>query len=114
MKFFSELKSCYRPQGNPASPAPPSADDGHRVPPDLQRINRSRVRRYRSRHWRPALSAIIEDQDSSQDRKSDKKSSGKSRSTGKIRCSYQSDHCTGNPNPMTVSFAGFAATPFMF
>ncbi|KAI4322581.1 hypothetical protein L6164_022258 [Bauhinia variegata] len=112
MKFFSELKSCYRPQ---VTPVPPSADDSHRVPPDLQHITRSRLRRPRSSHWRPVLSSIAEDQDSSVDRESYRRSSSKSRTRtrAKIRSLFQSDQRFGNSMPMRVAFAGFAATPFM-
>jgi hypothetical protein len=104
MKFF--FRSCYRPKGTPAPPAPeeeePKSDSNTHVSASLtvpsSRRNRlssttaSKSASAAAKHWRPALSMISEDSAAHQvfdkngaARVSVKKSSGKPRSLGNSR-----------------------------
>ncbi|XP_054814188.1 uncharacterized protein LOC129314788 [Prosopis cineraria] len=117
MKLFSEFRSCYRPHNTPASTAPPSDTDSHRVLDPAS--PRSRLQRS---HWRPSLSVIMEDSADQHRRtnldknnKSGKKLSAKPRSSLNTSCSFHTDIRPRNCiMPPVIVISPFSATPYMF
>ncbi|XP_030544393.1 uncharacterized protein LOC115750906 [Rhodamnia argentea] len=134
MKFFSDLRSCYR-SGADADAVPTSMrqEEAHAPLSDggggvglagrRRRSSGGRTRADPGGHWRPALSAISEDHNvavraaeaKSRERgaNSAKRPSPPKRRSAAKRAQSFSDREDYRPNPLSMFMPAFSPTPFM-
>ncbi|KAI3440679.1 BHLH domain-containing protein [Psidium guajava] len=132
MKFFSDLRSCYR-SGADAAPASMRQEEADAplsggggtvgVAGRRRRSSGGRTRADPGGNWRPALSVISEDQDAalrtaevkSRERGASpaKRPSPPKRRSAAKRAQSFSDGEDHRPNPLSMFMPAFSPTPFM-